>query len=217
MTASAAIFDAITTQRVLAIVRLDTEADAVSACLALAAGGIHAVEISLAQPGATAAIAAASAELTGAVFVGAGTVRTAAHAAAAVDAGAEFLVSPGFDESVAAWARERDVLLLPGAMTPTEVERAARWSPLVKLFPAGRLGPGYVKDLRAPFPDVALVPTGGVDGENARAFLDAGAAAVAVGSALVDRNSVAAPDELTEKTRRLLQLVAPATPLTRRN
>jgi 2-dehydro-3-deoxyphosphogluconate aldolase/(4S)-4-hydroxy-2-oxoglutarate aldolase len=217
MTPSAQVFEAISEQRTLAIVRLESEGDAVTACRLLADAGMRAVEISLAQPDATAAIAEAAEELSDVTFVGAGTVRTVAHAAAAVGAGAQFLVSPGLDEAVAAWAQERDILYLPGALTPTEVETASRWSPLVKLFPAGALGPGYVRDLRAPFPDVALVPTGGVDLENACDYLDAGAAAVAIGSALVNQRSVAAPDELTDAARRLLQLVAPATPTTRRS
>jgi 2-dehydro-3-deoxyphosphogluconate aldolase/(4S)-4-hydroxy-2-oxoglutarate aldolase len=217
VTPSAQVIEAINAQRALAIVRLESTGDAVTACRLLGEAGMRAVEISLAQPNATAAIAEAADELSGITFLGAGTVRTVADAAAAVDAGAEFLVSPGLDLAVAAWAQERDVLYLPGALTPTEVETAARWSPLVKLFPAGTLGPRYVRDLRAPFPDVALVPTGGVDLENARAYLEAGAAAVAIGSALVNQHSLAAPGELTQAARRLLQLVAPAASTTRRH
>jgi 2-dehydro-3-deoxyphosphogluconate aldolase / (4S)-4-hydroxy-2-oxoglutarate aldolase len=137
-------------------------------------------------------------------------VRTLAQATAAVDAGAAFLVGPALDETVAAWATQRDVLYLPGALTPGEVEAASRWSPLVKLFPAGRLGPGYVRDLLAPFPDAALVPTGGIDLQNAQEYLEAGALAVAVGSGLVNPSSLAAPDELAANARRLLQLVAQA-------
>lgn len=216
MTSSAQALEAIADQRVLAIVRLDNPTDAVVACRILANAGLHAVEISLAQPGATGAIAEAVDELEGAALVGAGTVRTVAHAAAALEAGARFLVGPCLDQSVAAWAHERDILYVPGALTPTEVELASRWSPLVKLFPAAGFGPGYVKDLRAPLPDIALLATGGVDLENTRAFLDAGAAAVAVGSGLVNASSLAAPDDLAANARRLLQLAAPATPTTRR-
>jgi 2-dehydro-3-deoxyphosphogluconate aldolase/(4S)-4-hydroxy-2-oxoglutarate aldolase len=204
------ILEAIVEQRALAIVRCASAADAVTACGVLAGAGMRAIEISLAQPDATAAIAEASATLADVAFIGAGTIRTVSHAAAAAAAGARFLVSPGLDEAVAAWANQHDLLYLPGALTPSEVEAASRWSPLVKLFPAGRFGPGYVQDLRAPFPDVALVPTGGVDLDNAPAFLDAGAAAVALGSALVNAASVAVPDDLAATARRLLQLVAPA-------
>ena len=169
--------------------RLESAADGVAACRVLAGAGMRAVEISLAQPDAAAAIAEAVDDLAGVAFVGAGTVRTVTDAAAAVAAGAHFLVGPGLDQAVGAFANERDLLYVPGALTPTEVETASRWSPLVKLFPAGRFGPGYVNDLRAPLPDVALLATGGVDLENARAFLDAGAAAVAVGSGLVNASS----------------------------
>jgi 2-dehydro-3-deoxyphosphogluconate aldolase/(4S)-4-hydroxy-2-oxoglutarate aldolase len=217
VTPASEVYEAIAEQRALAIVRLDSAADAVSACRVVAGAGLRALEISLAQPDAAAAIAEVADDLAGVAFVGAGTVRTVTDAAAAVAAGASFLVGPGFDQAVAAFANERDLLYVPGALTPTEVETASRWSPLVKLFPASRFGPGYVKDLRAPLPDVALLPTGGIDLENARAFLDAGATAVAVGSGLVNASSLAATDDLAANARRLLQLVAPATPTTRRN
>jgi 2-dehydro-3-deoxyphosphogluconate aldolase/(4S)-4-hydroxy-2-oxoglutarate aldolase len=216
VTPSLDVLEAITEQRALAIVRLETRDEAVAACRIVAGAGLRAVEVSLAQAEATAAIAEAADELAGAAFVGAGTIRTVADAMAAVAGGAQFLVGPALDEAVAAWASERDLLYVPGALTPTEVEAASRWSPLVKIFPAGRLGPGYVRDLRAPFPDVPLVPTGGVNLDNARLFLDAGAAAVALGSSLVNARTVSAPDELAATTRRLLQLIAPATPTTRR-
>jgi 2-dehydro-3-deoxyphosphogluconate aldolase/(4S)-4-hydroxy-2-oxoglutarate aldolase len=216
VTPSSEVLEAICEQRVLAIVRLETAAAAVAACGVLGDAGVGAVEISLTQPDALAAVSGAVADLDGRTFVGAGTVRTVADATAAADAGAQFLVAPNLDEGVAAWATERDLLYLPGALTPTEVETATRLSPLVKLFPAGRFGPGYVRDLRAPLPDVALVPTGGVDAGNAVAFLESGAVAVAVGSALVNATSVAAPDDLAAAARNLLQLVAPATPTTRR-
>ena len=216
MTPSLDVLEAITEQRALAIVRLETRDQAVAACRILAGAGLRAVEVSLAQPEAIAAIAEAADELAGAAFVGAGTIRTVTDAAAAISAGAQFLIGPSLDEAVADWARERDLLYVPGALTPTEVEAASRWSPLVKLFPAGRFGPGYMRDLRAPFPDVPLVPTGGVDLDNARPFLDAGATAVALGSSLVNARTVAAPDALAATTRRLLRLIAPATPTTRR-
>jgi 2-dehydro-3-deoxyphosphogluconate aldolase/(4S)-4-hydroxy-2-oxoglutarate aldolase len=216
VTPAARILDALAEQRALAIVRLDDRGAALAACRILARAGVRVLEISLATPGATTALAAAADELTGEAFVGAGTVRTLAQAVTAVEAGAAFLVAPGLDEEVADWAGEHDVLYVPGALTPTEVEAASRRSPLVKLFPAGRLGPGYVRDLLAPFPEAALVPTGGVGLDDARGYLEAGAVAVALGSALVDAASVAAPDVLAARARRLLDSVAPATPTTRR-
>jgi 2-dehydro-3-deoxyphosphogluconate aldolase/(4S)-4-hydroxy-2-oxoglutarate aldolase len=215
VTPAAQVYDAIAGQRALAIVRLDGEAEAVAACKILAGAGMQAVEVSLAARGAAAALTTAAHDLAGDAFVGAGTVRTLAQATAAVGAGAAFLVGPALDETVAAWAKEHDVLYLPGALTPTEVEAASRWSPLVKLFPAVRLGPGYVRDLLAPFPDAALVATGGIDLQNAQEYLEAGAFAVALGSALVSQAGVAAPDDLAANARRLLQLGARAAPGTR--
>jgi 2-dehydro-3-deoxyphosphogluconate aldolase / (4S)-4-hydroxy-2-oxoglutarate aldolase len=212
MTEPAKVFEAILEQRVLVVVRLADSEEAVAASRILAQAGIRALEISLSQPDACAAITAASTELAATTFVGAGTVRTAEQAAAAVDAGASFLVSPALDEATAAWARAHDVPYIPGALTPGEVEAASRWSTLVKLFPARCFGPSYVRDLQAPFPEVALVPTGGVAPENAQEYLAAGAVAVAVGSSLVDSAATAKPEQLARRTRQLLE----ATQKTRR-
>ena len=117
----------------------------------------------------------------------AGTVRTAAQVDVAVEAGAAAVVSPAFAPAVVERALELGVPAIPGALTPTEVEAAWRaGAAMVKLFPAGLGGPQYVRDLLAPLSDVPLLVTGGVDASNARAFLDAGAVAVGVGSALND-------------------------------
>jgi 2-dehydro-3-deoxyphosphogluconate aldolase / (4S)-4-hydroxy-2-oxoglutarate aldolase len=141
------------------------------------------VEITLDDPGAIGAIQRARAR--GDVTVLAGTVRTAAQVDAAVAAGAEAVVGPGTSAAVLERAAALGVAAIPGALTPTEVELAwAAGAALVKLFPASLGGPDYVRDLLAPLADVPLLVTGGVDATNARAFLDAGAVAVGVGSAL---------------------------------
>jgi len=119
-------------------------------------------------------------------IIGAGTVRTVRQLAAAADAGASFIVSPVFDPEVVAAALARSLPVIPGAYTPTEVDRAWRaGATFVKLFPASSLGPAHVRELRGPLPEVETIATGGVDVGNARAFLDAGAVAVGIGSALV--------------------------------
>jgi 2-dehydro-3-deoxyphosphogluconate aldolase/(4S)-4-hydroxy-2-oxoglutarate aldolase len=170
--------------RLLAIVRVDEPDDRIAELLA--GSGIRAVEISLASAGALPAISRWAQSYGEDLAVGAGTVVSAADAERAFAAGARFFVAPGYDEGVDAVARDAGVLYVPGAMTPTEVQRVlASGRTLVKLFPAGRLGAGYVRDLLAPFPQVELLPTGGIDLDNAREFLAAGAVAVAVGSALV--------------------------------
>jgi 2-dehydro-3-deoxyphosphogluconate aldolase/(4S)-4-hydroxy-2-oxoglutarate aldolase len=138
-------------------------------------------------------------DLTGAfgarVVLGAGTVLDAETARAAIAAGARFIVSPTLSEPVIETCRRHGVASIPGAYTPTEI--LAAWemgADLVKVFPARSLGPQYIRDVLAPLPQVRLVPTGGVDLDNAAAFIAAGAAAVAIGGSLVDRASVAGGD-----------------------
>jgi 2-dehydro-3-deoxyphosphogluconate aldolase/(4S)-4-hydroxy-2-oxoglutarate aldolase len=153
------------------------------------AGGIEVVEITLDSDGALAMIE----RLRGrpGLTVIAGTVRTAADAAAAVDAGAEACVGPGFVPEVVERCRELGVDAIPGALTPSEVDAAwAAGAALVKLFPASAVGPDYVRALLAPLADVPLLVTGGVNAGNARAFLDAGA--VAVGASLRTREDALA-------------------------
>jgi 2-dehydro-3-deoxyphosphogluconate aldolase / (4S)-4-hydroxy-2-oxoglutarate aldolase len=170
--------------RLLAIVRLEAPADAIAE--ALASAGVRAVEISLVARDAATTIARWSERFAGLLSIGAGTVVTGEAAERALAAGARYLVSPGFDPEVAGRARGARIPYVPGTMTPTEVQHAlADGAELVKLFPAAALGPGYVRDLLGPFPQASFLATGGIDETNARAFLDAGAVAVAAGGSLV--------------------------------
>jgi 2-dehydro-3-deoxyphosphogluconate aldolase/(4S)-4-hydroxy-2-oxoglutarate aldolase len=204
MSAAAAIAETIERERLVAIIRIDGAAEAGRAARALAAGGVRVLEFSLSGRGALDALEQAR-DLD--AVVGAGTVLDTRHAEAAVARGAQYLVAPGFDAELLAWAQAADVLHIPGALTPTEVLGADRaGARLVKLFPAGRLGPGYVADLLAPAPHLRLVPTGGVDDGNVVQFLDAGAAAVAVGSALARAGR--SDTETTERARRMSAAVA---------
>lgn len=151
----------------------------------LVEAGVGVVEITLDDPGALAAIERARGR--GDVTVLAGTVRRAEQVDAAFAAGAEAIVGPAYVPAVVERAAELGIPAIPGALTPTEVEAAwAGGAALVKLFPAGPGGPRYVRDLLAPLADVPLLATGGVDASNALAFLEAGAVAVGVGSALAD-------------------------------
>jgi len=189
-------------ERLLAIVRLEPARLAVTAARQLVENGIGAIEFSLATEGGLDALRAAASELGATKLIGAGTVRTVSDAERAVDAGACYLVSPHLAWDVSAWAREHDVLHIPGAFSPTEVAAALdAGEPLVKLFPAGQAGPDYVRDLLKPFPEARLVATGGIHPDNARAFLDAGAAALAVGS------SLAGARDRASLTRRYLEVV----------
>jgi 2-dehydro-3-deoxyphosphogluconate aldolase/(4S)-4-hydroxy-2-oxoglutarate aldolase len=183
-----AAIEAIRSRRVVAILRRVAEPGRV--VQALREGGIGVVEITLDSPEALETIRRLRDDPE--LVVLAGTVRTADEVRAAAEAGAQACVGPALVPDVLEACREAGVPAVPGAMTPTEVETAWRLgAAMVKLFPAARLGPEYVRDLRGPLADVPLLVTGGVDEANAAAFLRAGADAVGVGSALTGATDVA--------------------------
>jgi 2-dehydro-3-deoxyphosphogluconate aldolase/(4S)-4-hydroxy-2-oxoglutarate aldolase len=204
-TAEPEVMRAIAADRVLAVVRAPRIPDPGALCAALAEGGIGTVEFTFTTPGVGRVLAQAAAVRAPGQHVGAGTVLTAAQAAEAIDAGAEFLVTPAVRPEVAALAARHGIPVLMGALTPTEVLAAADLgAAAVKIFPASALGPRYLKDLRGPFPDARLVPSGGVSSHNARAFLDHGALAVCAGTEVVPPAAVADGGyaEIGERARR---------------
>lgn len=143
------------------------------------------------------------------LVIGAGTVLSAEDASAAIQAGAQFLVTPAFLPEVIACGQSRGVEVICGAFTPTEI--LAAWqagASLVKVFPAGRMGPEYIRDILGPFPTIPLVPTGGIHLENCAAFLKAGAYTVGIGSSLVNDRIVESKDwsSLTTKAREYVHL-----------
>jgi 2-dehydro-3-deoxyphosphogluconate aldolase/(4S)-4-hydroxy-2-oxoglutarate aldolase len=199
----------------LAVVRASACDGLLDAFGALALGGVELVEVTTTVPGAFELIAAAVARFGAALHLGAGTVLDRATAAAAIDAGATFIVSPAFDAEVVAECRSRDAVAVPGCLTPTEVAAALRSGPsFLKLFPGRVATPGYVRDLLGPFPTARFVPTGNVDLVTAPEYLGAGAAAVGVGKALLDPRAVAAGDleTITEAARELRAVVDSARP-----
>ena len=177
---------------ILAVVRASSANRAVAAGNALAEGSVTAIEVTFTVPDAALAIARLAADNS--LLVGAGTVLTRDQAAAAVQAGARFLVSPHLDDDLLDAAEELGVPALPGVFTPTEVARAMRRCSLVKLFPASLGGPALLDALRGPFPDLAAIPTGGVDSANLGDWLAAGAIAVGAGSDLCPPGAVEAED-----------------------
>jgi 2-dehydro-3-deoxyphosphogluconate aldolase/(4S)-4-hydroxy-2-oxoglutarate aldolase len=177
---------AIRDQRIVAIARGLAPAAVVAAAGALRAAGVGAVEVTLDSPDAITTIHQLVGAHGDAIAVGAGTVLDVPAAEAALAAGATYLVAPHFDAQVVGWAAERGVPALPGALTATEVVSA--WNAgaaAVKIFPAGPLGPAYLRALGEPLRHVALLPTGGIDDRNAADFLAAGAVAVGVGGWLL--------------------------------
>jgi 2-dehydro-3-deoxyphosphogluconate aldolase / (4S)-4-hydroxy-2-oxoglutarate aldolase len=173
--------------RMIAILRGFTLEEAMGAGRALAEGGARVLEVSLVDPQALRSIDGLREELDGECVVGAGTVITQSGAEAALEAGADFLFSPGLNHRVVAAAEARGALAIPGVLTASEVTSAlALGAQLMKLFPAEPLGPAYLKQLLGPFPDIRLVPTGGVGAANAAAYLNAGAAALGAGTSVAN-------------------------------
>ena len=166
------------------IIRTKRPETAVTTGLVLAEGGMSILEVTFTVPGAVQVITKLRAELPG-VLIGAGTITTAKDVAAAKAAGAEFLVSPGCTEDLLGSMMQSGLPFLPGVSSPSELLMAKEaGADVLKLFPAGLLGPDYLRQLRGPFPDVALVPTGGVQIEHVSDFLRAGALAVGLSSPL---------------------------------
>jgi 2-dehydro-3-deoxyphosphogluconate aldolase/(4S)-4-hydroxy-2-oxoglutarate aldolase len=175
--------------RALVVVRAPDIPDPVALANALAQSGIRAVELTFTTPGVLEYLSAAA---SSDAVLGMGTVCTADQANAAIDAGARFLVTPGIRAEVAKAATDSGIPVIMGALTPTEILLAMDLgAAAVKIFPAGAFGPRYFKDLRGPFPDVALIPSGGVNTGNAADFLAHGAVAVTAGTDVVAPQAVA--------------------------
>lgn len=180
---------------VVAVIRTQDGDELVSICEALVEGGVVGVEITMTSPGATEAIYKASKVLKGKAIIGAGSVLDPETARVVMLAGADFIVSPILNKDVIALCRRYGKIVIPGAFTPTEI--LAAWetgADVVKIFPATKLGPEFIKDVKGPLPQVKLTPTGGVNLDNLGQFLRAGAEFVGVGSALVSKRIVAEKD-----------------------
>ncbi|HEV3277831.1 MAG TPA: bifunctional 4-hydroxy-2-oxoglutarate aldolase/2-dehydro-3-deoxy-phosphogluconate aldolase [Terriglobia bacterium] len=184
---------------IVAVVRASSPDEARFAADAVAEGGIPIVEITMTVPGAIEVIREVVKALPH-VVVGAGTVLDAETGRRCLDAGAEFLVSPGLDVKTVELATRNNVFMMAGAMTPTEVLQAwAAGSDFVKIFPCGQVGgPEYIKALKGPLPGIPLVPTGGVNLKTAAAFMLAGSAALGVGNELVLKEA------MTERTASMI-------------
>lgn len=182
---------------VIPVIRAANSDDASRAVEAICRGGIPIAEITMTVPNATAVIRDVVRRHGNEVLVGAGTVLSADQAQLCIDAGAQFIVSPGLSLEVLSSARESGKLAIPGALTPTELMNArSNGAALIKIFPCGNVGGSkYLKSLRGPFPDVALIPTGGVNTSNAGDFILAGAFAVGVGADLVDAAALRAGNQ----------------------
>lgn len=199
---------------VVPVVRASSAGEARMAADAVCEGGIPIAEITMTVPGAVELIRELTRSGPGDVLVGAGTVLNVEAAKQCLDAGAEFLVSPGLNLEVIQLAAKEGKLMMAGALTPTEVIMA--WeagSDFVKVFPCGQVGGAkYIKALKGPLPQVPLVPTGGVNLNTAAEFVEAGAAALGVGGELVPAGALKSgkPEIIVENARKFLAIVKEA-------
>jgi len=180
---------------VVAVIRAQSGEVLADVAAALRAGGVVAVEVTFTVPGAPRVLEQVADRLGDQIVLGAGTVLDPQTARIAILAGAEFIVGPSLHRGVIRLCRRYDKLVFPGAFTPTEVVTA--WeagADVVKIFPSDLVGPGHLKALAGPLPQVRLMPTGGVNLETAADFIRAGACALGVGSALVDPKAIAQRD-----------------------
>jgi 2-dehydro-3-deoxyphosphogluconate aldolase / (4S)-4-hydroxy-2-oxoglutarate aldolase len=191
------VLEVIHTHRIIAIVRLDDLSTAIDLTRALLDGGIRAVEFTLSNPAAIQAMAEVKAALPefdrGEAVIGIGTVLNADQARAAIEAGAQFIVSPTTNLTTIDMCKQMKVAVMPGALTPTEI--LAAWeagASAVKVFPARSVGPSYLKDVREPLPLLRLIPTGGIDRNNIEEYLKHGAFAVGMGGGLIDKQLIIA-------------------------
>lgn len=199
---------------VIPVVRAESPEEALHAMDAIREGGVSVLEVTMTVPGALRVIEEVTRRYGSEAVIGAGTVLDAGTARACILAGAHFIVSPSLDLDTIACCRRYSVAVVPGALTPTEVVSA--WSAgadFVKVFPAGALGgASYIKALKAPLPQIELVPTGGVSLKTAADFIKAGASALGVGADLVDIKALRSGQGrvITERARQFIDIVREA-------
>jgi 2-dehydro-3-deoxyphosphogluconate aldolase/(4S)-4-hydroxy-2-oxoglutarate aldolase len=196
---------------VIAIMRTQSSEQLLHAADAIREGGVCAIEVTMTTPGVLSVIEQAVTRYGPDVLFGAGTVLDAESARAAILAGAQFIVAPTLNAELVALCRRYSVPVLPGAYTPTEALTAWEWgASMVKIFPASVGGPAYIKALKAPLPQIEVIPVGGVKVDNTADFIRAGAAGVGVGSALISQKLLDSRDfaTMTERARRLVEEVA---------
>lgn len=198
---------------VVVIIRMTDTEKVLQVFDAFRAGGVTCIEIAMTTPNAIELIQAATNRASEEMCIGVGTVLDAETARMAILAGAEYVVTPNTNPNVIQTCKRYGKVVVPGALTPTEIVSA--WEAggdIIKIFPATTFGPGYIKDLRGPLPHIKYMPTGGVNEENAGDFIKAGAVAVGVGSALLDKEVIQSGNfnVLTQKAKHLTERIQSA-------
>jgi 2-dehydro-3-deoxyphosphogluconate aldolase/(4S)-4-hydroxy-2-oxoglutarate aldolase len=208
------VFSRMISEALIPVVRVSSAKEAIDVADAIKEGGVSFIEITMSVQGAIDVIKELTQKYKDEIIMGAGTILDPETGRAALLAGAQFIVSPTLNLDLIQLAHRYSAVVIPGAMTPTEI--LAAWNAgadMVKVFPAGQLGgPEYIKAIRGPLPQVLLVPTGGVNLQNAGAFIKAGATALGVGGELVDKKAVKEKkfNIITENTRAFLKIIREA-------
>ena len=208
------VFNRMVSEGLVPVIRVSSAREAVDVADAIKEGGLTLIEITMSVPGAIDTIKELTQKYKDEIIMGAGTILDPETARAALLAGAQFIVTPTLNLDVIQLAHRYSAVVIPGAMTPTEILTA--WNAgadMVKVFPAAQLGgPEYLKAIRGPLPQILLVPTGGVNLQNAGAFIKAGATALGVGGELVDKKAVKDKkfNIITENTRAFLKVIREA-------
>jgi len=208
------ILNRMTAEGLIPVIRVSSAKEAMEVADAIKAGGVNFIEITMSVPGAIDVIKELSQKYKDDIILGAGTILDSETGRIALLAGAQFIVTPTLNLDLIQLAHRYSVPIVPGAMTPTEILTA--WNAgadMVKVFPAAQLGgPEYIKALRGPLPHILYVPTGGVNLQNAGAFIKAGAAALGAGGELVDKKAVAEKkfNVITENARAFLKAIKEA-------
>lgn len=195
---------------VIPVIRASSRLDIFRLLRALKSGGIDTAEITMETPGTIEVIKKVAVEMGDEIMVGAGTVLDGETARMAIMAGAEFVVSPSLHPDVITVSNRYNKIVVPGAMTPTEIVNAfEHGADMVKVFPATVLGPEYIKALRGPYGHIPVMCTGGIDIHNAADFIKAGCAAIGVGGSLISRKDIEAGnwEAIIEKARMLVEAV----------
>jgi 2-dehydro-3-deoxyphosphogluconate aldolase / (4S)-4-hydroxy-2-oxoglutarate aldolase len=196
--------------KIVAIVRGIEPSDVIKIAYALLAGGVNTMEVTLNSSGALSVITQLTKEMKNTMLIGAGTVLNATMANEAIDAGACFIISPIVDEETIKATKKRGAVSIPGAYTPTEIYKAfSMGGEIIKVFPASS-NVNYIKEVRAPLPQIPLMPTGGITLQNILEFKKAGAVAFGIGGSLVDAKQIITEEylqKITDTAKQFIQLV----------
>ena len=177
--------------KAVAVIRMDDPSKLIKVAEAIYEGGVKAIEITMTVPNAIETIALASKEIGNKVLIGVGSILNAEMTQKAIDAGAQYVVSPIFKKEIVEKSHQNGIPVMPGAFTPTEAQIAYEaGADIIKIFPADVLGMAFIKGIKAPLPHLKIMPTGGVSLTNAGDWIKAGACAVGVGSALLDKDAI---------------------------